>query len=149
MKDADNKRLYTYVPGWMIRLLEKKKCSSCKHPISRVDIRAIGLREIKAGNSTYYLEYTCSSCNKAVIANLNRDRVGTPEDLCYALIEQMQRNRRIERAQKSSSRTKGYIRDEEVKELLEFMDTLENHEDFLKYIGADIRMPDEKTSDEN
>ncbi len=134
-----NQPFHLFVPQWMIRVIEKRKCSKCDNPLRREYIQAVGVRELqKEEGYAFFVEHCCAKCDYAVCTNLTHEKAGNLEDLCYAMIEQMHNNKKIQRAKDvESDNENGRMGDSEVKECLRFLKNTKSHEDFLKFIGAD------------
>ncbi len=134
-----NQPFHLFVPQWMIRVIEKRKCSKCDNPLRREYIQAVGVRELKKVNGfVFFVEHCCGECDYVVCTNLTHEKTGNLEDLCYAMIEQMHNNKKIQRAKDvESGKRSDVIQDYEVNECLRFLAKTKTHEDFLKFIGAD------------
>ncbi|KKN47564.1 hypothetical protein LCGC14_0661690 [marine sediment metagenome] len=131
--------LWQYLPRWMVNILNSKSCSQCNERVNKSDVIAVGVRLIEGSSdkTTLYVEHACSSCQKRVITSFSKEKQNSVENLCYMLIEQMQQKRELEKSQEISNHDrKEEISDEEVVELLEFMEKHNSHEDFMKFIKA-------------
>ena len=131
---------YVFVPQWMIKLIEQKKCSQCDTPVIREYIQATGIREQEEGKNVFFVEHCCAHCNYTVCTNFNNEKAGSLEDLCYDMIEQANKCRELiiakdmELNKKQKSKN---ICDTEMKKCINFLKKVKSHKDFLKYIGAD------------
>lgn len=142
--NKQNKPFHLFVPQWMIRLVEQKQCSRCNNPVQRDHIHAAGVRELKKGvGFTFFVEHSCPKCDYAVSTNFTHEKTGDLEDLCYNMIEQMHRNKQVQKSIEIESGKKAEsIQDSEVDECLKFLKNSDTYEDFLKFIGADNIIPD-------
>ena len=135
---------HLFVPKWMIKLIEQKQCSRCNTPVRRKHIQAVGVREMSAGGEfAFFAEYRCPECDYAVCTNFTHEKTGNLEDLCYAMIEQMHKNKQLQRAKKSSKNTNRAtnISDSEMRKCIQFVQNTKTHEEFMKFIGADNIIP--------
>ena len=129
---------HEFIPLWMVQLLEQKECRKCGSPILRTNVRASGVRQLENGEFCFFAEHRCPKCEYAVCTNFDHEKTGNLEDLCYDMIDQMHKNKQIQKArEKEKNIDPEAIKDAEVRDCLRFMEKAESHEDFLKYIGAD------------
>jgi len=141
--------LYACVPTWITRLVETKKCYKCKTKVTRKNICAIGIRTCGSNQNTVYVEHLCSNCDKRTVTSFSKEKLGSVEELCYMLVEQIHSNNKLTKARKLEQNHEGSIEDEEVESLVSFMDNAESFEDLLKYIGSPQLPPGVKRKDES
>ena len=131
--------LWNYMPKWMLNILESKSCSKCDHPISKTNVIAVGIRQVDGSEdkTTLYSEHCCSSCRKRFITSFAREYQESVEDICYMLIENMQKQRSLKKSQGLSNNVhNGEISDKEVKDLKKFMSSTDSHQEFMRFIAG-------------
>jgi len=135
-----NKSISNCVPRWMSKVIENKVCERCQQSAAKEDICAVGIRAFgRKKDTTFYVEHQCSKCQVRIITSFGAQKTGSAEELCYILLEQLQTQRRLQKAREFEPESIGKIRDEEVESFLSFMNENESHEDFMKFIGSKLQ----------
>jgi len=135
--------LHTHVPRWITNIVETKQCRECKAKVNKNAICAVGIRAIDSDKSTVFVEHACPDCGARTITSFSREKSASVEDLCYMLIEQIHKKRRLKKARQLQGRVReDAIQDEEVESLVDKMNNAECFDDFLKYIGAPELAPE-------
>jgi len=133
------RRIFNYIPQWIVSILRNKRCKKCETFISKKDVIAIGVRDHE-GKQTIYIEHLCSNknCNWRGIINF-QNKEASIEELCYILLEGVKNQKASERSKQLESKKKSgeLITDKEVTEFLKFLNKSETHDEFLKAIKAD------------
>jgi len=137
-----NKPVYHYAPAWMIEELKGRQCDKCSQSITKENIIAIGIRDNNA-NKTIYMEHQCPKCKYREMTNCGGDKRGTLEELCYALLEELQLRKRAEKAKLARKNARinkqGMSKpwtNKEVEEFKKFIGKCDSHDQFLEYIRA-------------
>lgn len=146
------KRIFNYIPQWIVSALRNKRCKKCETFISKKDIIAVGIRD-HDGQQSLYIEHLCSNkgCAWRGIVNF-QNKEASIEELCYMLLESAKNQKASERSRQiESKKNGGSITDKEVTEFLKFLNKNETHDEFLKAIKADqfqdIKDEQRKTKD--
>jgi hypothetical protein len=129
--------LWKYLPKWMTNIINSKLCSQCHHLANKSEIIAVGVRKVKDGMYSFYVEHCCSNCEKRVITCFSKEKQGSPEDLCYLLIENLQQYRKSEKSKQiDKGKNKSPIGDDEVDDFLKFLYNNDDYQEFMNFIGA-------------
>jgi len=134
-------KLWKYVPKWMLDILESKLCSNCNQVIKKSNIIAVGIREVEGSENktTLYSEHYCDNCNKRFVTSFAREYQESVENICYMLIENIQKQRSLEKSQGLVNNTRSdEISDKEVMELKEFMSQTSSHQEFMRFIDGPV-----------
>lgn len=130
-------KIFDYIP-YHIRSQFKRKCRKCNTVIGGDDVIALGLRKVRS-QYCLYIEHRCKQCKWREITVFSDDPMSV-EHLCYLILNSMQNKRAAEIAQiteQNNSKIKKSISDDEVRELLHFINNNSSYQDFMKFIGAD------------
>lgn len=129
---------YKSVPTGMLKHLEHRHCSQCGTKIDKSNVIACGVR-IHAKKLNPYVEHQCPACDYREMTTLDAGVNFNIDRLCYVILEHNQKRRAAEKAKSRNiaQAKKKSISDQEVLDLLRFMDTTEDYNDIMKYIGAD------------
>ena len=118
--------------------IKERYCSNCGHKINKQDVIAIGIRQLKS-KQALYIEYKCPKCDTREIISYTQ-KPNTIEQLCYMLLDSVKKHNESQNAKNSDSSKlnhKTQMSKKEVDEFLKFMETVETHEDFMKFIHAE------------
>lgn len=145
-----DKPIYYYLPNWMSEELKERQCDQCGHGVAREDVIAIGIRENKDNNKTIYMEHQCPNCEYREMTSCGGNRKGTLDEMCYILIEEVQRRKSIERAKKlrKINHIKKPWTDKEVDDFKQYMKKCSSYEQFLEHIRASKYLGEQKYNDE-
>lgn len=130
-------KIFNYVPHWISSGLRDRTCMKCHTEITRKDIIAVGVRQAN-DKHVIYVEHACPKCKWREMTNFDRKKTSI-EELCYILLEGIrsrknsEKSRQIEAAKSHGSQ----MSDKEVKSFLDFMNSNNSHEEFMKHIKAD------------
>lgn len=125
------------IPNWIVKDLHGSHCSKCDHMITKDDISAIGVRK-SDNQATPFIEYTCPNCDNRVSRAFNKEKMGTVEELCYTLLDEI-RHKKTSRATNTRNKVnnnQGPITDKEVASFKKKLKNSKNHNDFMKSMGA-------------
>ena len=119
----------------MKRNLAEKECPRCFYSHQNSSVCAVGMRQLNKTKFALYVEFKCNKCDNKLIINMYR-KDDSLEDLCFSLLESIQRNRISSKSKKRSKnkdkKENTPITDKEVNSFLKFMNKSKNHDDFLK-----------------
>lgn len=126
------------IPHWMSDSVKNKPCSKCGYVLDKQNIMGAGVKQI-GGEHSVFVEFRCPKCNyEARFSFENIVTTPTVERLCYMLLEEIQKKKRVHKAMSlpKNQRNNNPITDKEVKDFVREMNNSENYEDFLKLISA-------------
>lgn len=140
--------LHNSIPNWMIAAVVKTTCNECNQPLIKENILGLGVKEVKDGKVSIFVEYQCSNCKHSARMNFS-SQTGTAEDVCYLLLDEIHKKRRLDKSQhiESPAKTKTKMTDDETKKFIQSMNDSETFEDFLKLIGALNLVENENNND--
>lgn len=141
-------KLHKSLPNWMIATVNRSCCSECNNQLVREDILGIGIKEIGVNQIIMFVEVQCPKCNHAARLNFS-SQPGAVEDICYLLLDEIQKKRRIQKSKELECDVKdgSLISEKETSEFIKNMNESETFEEFLKLIGAS-RLTDRNNNDE-
>lgn len=142
---------YKNLPGWMTETLDGKSCSRCKKPLEKQNVIGVGIKYIEnspEGKCTTFLEFKCLGCGFEARFSFENIIQNSIERLCYMLLDQIQKRKKMEKSVSLKPKSGGPITDDEVQNFLKELEKTQTHEDFLKLISAHQYIePDIKNED--
>lgn len=129
-------KLWTVIPRQMSQGVQTRKCTHCSQHVRKQDVIGIGIREI-SGTNTIFLEHCCSKCEFREITTFSGLNIGSPEEVCYMLLEELQNQKRLNKAKETRSIPQSKpMTNKEVNKFLSFLHKSNNHDDFMSHINV-------------
>ncbi|MHA2279325.1 MAG: hypothetical protein ACXAC5_00330 [Promethearchaeota archaeon] len=128
---------HQWLPEWVHASLNNRSCSQCETAYSKNDIIAVGVRQLEDPAYAMYIEHQCSSCGFRALTTLGKQKEDTLERLCYTILESIKKRKLSEKAKMLQKNIENKpMTEKEVKNFINFMQTSESHDDFLREIGV-------------
>jgi hypothetical protein len=128
-----------WLPGLVNQKLKDVQCNICSRKIEKNNVNAIGIRKTENKQLCMYVEYQCPNinCKHRACKLLENKRIHSVEDMCYFLIEEIQKRKKTLNAKNyTKPNSSDLITDEEMENIRQFINSHVDYDDFLKYIGA-------------
>ena len=137
--------LYNSLPDWVLNSVKKNNCHQCQEILTHTDLISVGIRRFKNKHSLF-VEFCCQHCGYREITAIET-KYNTVEDLCYILLEEVQRKRKLHKSHQHHQKTgknQSKISQKEMQDFINFVRKVPTHDEFMKEIGAPQETPIKK-----
>ena len=135
--------LHQSLPERILNSVKKTNCHQCHEVLVHSDIISVGIRRFK-NKHALFVEFCCQNCGYREITAIDT-KYNTVEDLCYMLLEEVQRKRKLNKTkQQKTGKNQSKISQKEMQDFIQFVRKVPTHEEFMKEIGVSQETPVKK-----
>jgi len=124
------KSVFCWVPKTVLSFDKESPCEKCGSTIKPSEVTRLEIEIDEKTGVDLYLRYLCQRCGQE--KSVHAGSIGSLEDLCYELLIHAQGLRDAQNASESKHDKAGKITDEDVQEFVRQLNTIDNHEEFLR-----------------
>lgn len=138
----DRNKLHNWIPFEIKKAIIDCKCPTCNESLDTKRVNLIGIKQHSEGQVVLHLECTCR-CGKKLEISLKKKK--SVEQLCYMILEEIEKDRRIETVRRRFPREFAEMKESEVTSFLKDLRKVKFHEDFMKLIGSEEYVEDQES----